>query len=87
MGDYFKVALNYLLLLPIHTKYSHLSFNQLPTKVRNDLLNKTIKFMGEPSGSLFGRSPLELALTGETKLLEDHLKEMTSDNTPEGLKS
>ena len=76
MGNYFKVALNYLLLLPIDPKYSHLGFSQLPDKVRQDLIDKTIKFMAQPSELLFKKSPLELALVDEIDLLEKYLRGM-----------
>ena len=81
MGKYFRVALSYLLLLPISEKYEDKSFNQLPQKIREDLFKSTINWMGTPSEFLFNKSPLEIILIGDSSLLEDHLKEMSLRST------
>lgn len=81
MGRYFRVALSYLLLLPISQKYEDKSFNQLPKKIRDDLFKSTIKWMGTSSEFLLNKSPLEVILMGDSSLLEDHLKEMSLGGT------
>ena len=77
MGRYLRVGLGYLLLLPISEKYEDKSFNQLPQKIREDLFKSTINWMGTPSEFLFNKSPLEIILSGDSSLLESHLKEIS----------
>jgi len=82
MGDYFEIALAYMMLLPLDYRFAGKGFGGLPDDVKKDLIRKSVKYMGKESPELYGKSPLQMVCSGESDLLRDHLSSMFFSKGP-----